>query len=366
MKRVIFLTHENLEKTPVSKAMFEDVAFDLSTSDIEITIFSAAEESNEKQVDGIKYYFFKRTSYGEISFSALFSLINSYTTFFKAISKNDIFFYRSYPTMILFGWISWLFGKKNVFDTRGLFFEELFDSGKLNSKMLRLFFKQLEKVLLCISHKVIAVTQGQADYYVSILPKCRDSILVNPNGAPRKEIIESKINSKKLELVYVGSLVKWHSPGLVLDVCKSLIKLDVDFHLTVFTKDLEKADQTFGELEDMVTIKTHNYRNQPICFHYGFCFITGGISKDVCFPVKFLEYVQSGTKVLGSSNVDVVNNLIEEFDLGLSINLELSPDRIASMIISDSVINKNRTCSLPSAYSFEQQSKNIKKMLENI
>jgi glycosyltransferase involved in cell wall biosynthesis len=366
MKKIVFLTHENLEKTPVSKAMFEDIVVNLSSDDMEFTIFSAAEEKDINEKGKIKHYHFKRSSYGKISLSALFSLLASYIMFLRILFKNDIFLYRSYPTMMMFGWISWLFGKKNIFDTRGLFFEELFDSGKLQNKTIQVFFKFVEKILLRLSHKIIVVTQGQAEYYINMVPKVQSTIFVNPNGAPKKEIIESKINSDRLELVYVGSLVKWHSPELVHDVCKSLSKLGVDYHLTVFTKDLEKAHEVFDQLNDRVMIKTHNYRNTPICFHYGFCFITGGVSKDICFPVKFLEYVQSGTKVIGSSNVRVVKELITQFDLGISVDLNLPPDEIAHLIINDSLLNKNKITDLPEQYTFEQQSLNIKNILEEI
>ena len=55
-----------------------------------------------------------------------------------------------------------------------------------------------------------------------------DRIVVIPNGAPRRSVIESYIESDKLELVYVGSLAKWHSPGLVRDVCRSLENIILD------------------------------------------------------------------------------------------------------------------------------------------
>jgi|GEM_PF-2237477 len=366
MKRILFLTHENLDKTAVSKAMFEDIAHNLKSNRTTITIFSASDKKSEKEKEGIKYVTFKRTSYGAMSFSALSSLINSYFIFIKVLTKNDIFFYRSYPTILMFGWLSWICGKKNIFDTRGLFFEELFDSGKINGRFLRFVFRQIEKGLLKISHSIIAVTEAQANYYKMIVPSIKSNILVNPNGAPQRTIISSKMNSEKLELVYVGSLVKWHSPELVKDVCVNLIILGVDFHLTVFTKDLNKAFDVFSVLGDNVTIQTHDYRNKPIRFHYGFCFISGGLSKDVCFPVKFLEYVQSGTKVIGSSNVKIVNSLINEFNFGISVPIDSSSYELAKKLKDDCTKNKNRVISIPENLTFEQQSNNIKTLLESL
>lgn len=365
MKRILFLTHENLDKTAVSKAMFEDIAHNLKSNRTRITIFSASNKKSEQEKNGINYCTFKRTSYGAISFSALGSLISSYFIFIKILTKNDVFFYRSYPTLLMFGWLSWLCGKKNVFDTRGLFFEELFDSGKIKGNFFRFVFRQIEKCLLKISHSIIAVTEAQADYYKLIAPSIESKILINPNGAPQKTIISSKIGSEKLELVYVGSLVQWHSPELVKDVCVSLSDLDIDFHLTVFTKDLNKAFDVFSVLGDNVTIQTHDYRNKPIRFHYGFCFISGGLSKDVCFPVKFLEYVQSGTKVIGSSNVKIVNSLINEFNFGISVPIDSSPYELAKKLKEDCDKNKNRVVSIPDNLTFEKQSSNIKLLLES-
>jgi hypothetical protein len=366
MRSVLFLTHENLDKTAVSKAMFEDVARNLQSENVSVTLFSASEKAEKYKKNGINYCTFRRKSYGRVSFSAISSLVSSYMTFFRLLVKNDIFFYRSYPTLLMFGWLSWLCGKKNIFDTRGLFFEELFDSGKLNGRGLHFTFRQIEKILLKISHRIIAVTNEQAEYYKEILPSCKDKLLVNPNGAPHKAIISSKINSTKLELVYVGSLVKWHSPDMVKEVCEHLSKLGVDYHLTVFTKDLNKAHEVFSVLNNKVTIKSHDYRNKPIRFHYGFCFISGGISKDICFPVKFLEYVQSGTKVIGSSNVKVVSYLINKFNFGFSVPIETPANVIAAQLKDDSKNNKNRIISIPEELTFENQSNNIKTLIENI
>ena len=363
MKSVLFVTHENLDKTAVSKAMFEDVAHFLREKEGDITIFSAGDSCQVGDIRGIKYFTFKRDSYGAVSLSAFLSLIRSYFLFFRLMQKNDIVFFRSYPMILMYGVIARIFRKSIIFDTRGLFFEELFDSGKINNKLFKPVFYFLEILLLKLSNKIVAVTDSQAEYYISLVPSVASKIVVIPNGAPIRRVIRSYIESDKLELVYVGSLVVWHSPELVKDVCEQLERKGIDYHLTVFTKDLGVARLVFSTLRNRVTIQTHDYRNKPIQFHYGFCFIKGGLSKEVCFPVKFLEYVQSGTKVISSSNVIVTDVLTRYHGLGVSVDISDTPDCISNQLIEHAKGNKNKTISLPAYLSFHTQCKSVKDLL---
>jgi len=363
LKNVLFITHENLSKTAVSKAMFEDVAHVVKNDGITVSILSAGDQNSSFKLDDVNYYTFKRSSYGDVSISAFLSLVSAFFIFLKLLFKNDVFLFRSYPSMMMFGWVVWLFGKKSIFDTRGLFFDELFDSGKISNQRLKRIFYMLENMLLRVSHKVISVTDAQAEHYISRVSSTKSKSIVIPNGAPRCEIIKSKTESDILQLVYVGSLVKWHSPELVRDVCLELKLHGISFHLTVLTRDLDTAVEVFSALDTSVSIETHDYRNKPIRFHYGFCFISGGVSKEVCFPVKYLEYIQSGTKVISSSNVKVTHHLTTSLNLGVSVDITNHLDTVVAEILDEIHSNKNNIVSLPEELTFESQSNAVKNII---
>jgi glycosyltransferase involved in cell wall biosynthesis len=365
LKTILFLTHENLKKTAVSKAMFEDIAHVLQLEGYKVSIFSAGEKKNIYVKDNVCYFTFKRSSYEKVNFSAFFSILASYIMFIKLLLKCEIFYFRSYPTMILFSWLPRLLGKKNIFDTRGLFFDELYDSGKISNYKFKKIMVLIERLLLRLSHKVITVTESQAKYYLSILPSISHKLVTVPNGAPIKKVDTSMFDSKRLELVYVGSLVKWHTPELVLNFCLELKRREVDLRLTVLTRDLSKAEKHFLELGKDVNIYEHDYRNKPIRFHYGFCFISGGLSKDVCFPVKFLEYIQSGTKVVSSSNVDVTKKLTYSHNLGVCVDLSESVSEMVDRFLEYDYEKRQRIVSLPSHLTFEAQCDMIKKIVSS-
>lgn len=363
MKSILFLTHENLKKTAVSKAMFEDLAHVLKLEGHRVSILSADKKKKRFIKDNISYYTFKRTSYEEVSISAFFSFLGSYSLFLKLLFKYEIFYFRSYPSMIMFGWLTWILGKKNIFDTRGLFFDELYDSGKITNNRLKKIMIIFEKWLLKMSHKIIAVTESQANHYQSMLSSISTKLEVVPNGAPVRKVDTSIFDSEKLELLYVGSLVKWHSPELVLNLCLELKKRGVDLKLTVLTRDENKAKKIFMKLGEYVEIREHDYRNYPIRFHYGFCLISGGISKKVCFPVKFLEYIQSGTKVVSSSNVDVTVKLTNSFDLGICLDLSDDITQMADKFMDFDKEHRKRIVNLPDHLTFEAQSNIVKELV---
>lgn len=316
MKKILFATHENLDLTPVSKAMFLDVANYLESElNYKTIIFSAAAAKDITE----RHFKFERKTQGKIDFHSILASIKAFLVFKEALKGVDLVVFRSYPSMVLFSFVVKLKKKKIVFDTRGLFFDELVDSGKISNRWSKLF-DCIERNLLKISSMIICVTNYQKSHYAEKYKLNPNNFLVIPNGAKNVSIHDDKTNNKGvISFCYVGSLVKWHAPELVYAFCDELEKRNVKFNLDVITKDLGGAQKYFSRLRS-VKIYSHDYRNRPIKFDYGFCFIQGGVSKDVCYPVKFNEYVVSGTKVLALDKVLEVNRIIKNYDLGIVLN----------------------------------------------
>lgn len=364
MKRILFVTHENLEKTAVSRAMFRDVAFHLqSNNGIETSILSASEKAVSNAENE---YVFLRTSYGKADFKALLQAITSIKMFIKLCKKHDIVYFRSYPSILLFGFIAKIMGKKIIFDTRGLFFEELTDSGKIKGDW-SLLFSFLEKFLIRISNSVICVTDSQKVHFLTKYNGAEKKLTVIPNGSPVVPVSSIKANfteSGPIQFCYLGSLVKWHAPDLVVRFLKELSSRGVQYSLDVLTTDIENAERIFSEL-NCVKIRTHNFRQEPICYDYGFCFIEGGVSKDICFPVKFCEYLNSGTKVLSLSNVAVVKGVIEKYKGGIIFH-DKTPSIMVDEFLAGHKQSFNLKTTLPNEYSFQHQLSLISLMLDAV
>lgn len=362
MKTVLFATHENLELTPVSKAMFLDVANYLESElNYKTIVFSAAENKDITE----RHYKFERKTQGKIDFQSILASIKAFFVFKQALEDVDLVVFRSYPSMVLFSLLVRLKNKKIVFDTRGLFFDELVDSGKVSLRWSKLF-DLIERNLLKIASTTICVTSYQKSHYVEKYKLNPDNFLVIPNGAKNVPLYDDKTNNEGiLSLCYVGSLVKWHAPELVYGFCDELEKRGVKFNLDVITKDINGAQKYFSRLKN-VKIYSHDYRNRPIKFDYGFCFIQGGVSKDVCYPVKFNEYVVSGTKVLALDNVLEVNRIIKNYDLGIVLSGQSIAAIVENFLFSHIKTKHSTLNSLPFELTFDFQLSQYTSVLDAI
>ena len=364
-RRVLFVTHEDIERTAVAKAMLQDVAHRLADQGFVCQILAAGSANESTQVERLRLHLFQRSSFGEANASAVLSLVKALPRFWSLLGETDVVYFRSYPSMLLFGLLARLRKRRVIFDTRGLFFEELVDSGKMKVRAVMPLLRFLEKRMLMLSDKVICVTRAQMDYYRALAPGVAGRCIVVPNGAPGSPVHSDRSGGDRYALVYVGSLVAWHSPGLMLSVCESLVEYGLDFTLDVLTRDEDFARSHFAKLGNKLTVFSHDYRALPIRYDLGFCLITGGLSKSVCFPVKLAEYLNSGTPVLASSNVAVCVEVIEKYDCGKLVSPTDGPSTIAKGIrdyLLESRVGR-QAIKLPEELSFDAQVRTIEKII---
>lgn len=359
MKKALFITHENIDDTPVAKAMFFDIYKDLNQKN---NLFFLSAHPHIRSIDSENLLFFIRKQKKGVNIK---DMINFFTWPLQNLSlfySFDVFICRSYPAAVL-AWIYTAFfkNKNYIFDTRGLFFDELYDSGTISSKILLSILKPIEKRILNKSNYVIVVSSAQKNFYVknhSINP-CK--ITVIHNGAPKSSITENKITERKINLLYIGSFIDWHCPNELLTLFDEISKY-VETELTIYTKDIKFAKRAFG-LRENITIQTLNFRDKPKRFDLGFCLIKGGVSKEICFPVKLCEYINSGTKVLVSNNIHEIENL--ELRAGLDfydIDIHNLKNEVVNII---EYINSNKSYypDLPTNLTFDHQISKYKNLL---
>jgi len=357
--KYLFLTHESIRTTPVAKAMLWDLADEFS-KDSEVVVFSgddspiqhikvdhtvfAADRNRSKIIRGLKF-------------------IWGWKQLGKYLFSDVLVYCRSYPVMLIFGVFFSIARKKVIFDTRGLFFHELFDSGHSNSRFLLRPLLFLETIMLFASDKVICVSEAQKEYYEK---KCsgKNKIFVVHNGAPSKisKLADGRIEGV-LSLLYLGSLVKWHSIDRVKGICDSLSK-EANIRISVLTRSVEQAQSIFKGAPYQVDIFEHDFRDKPIQFDYGFCLISGGISKTVCCPVKFAEYLAAKTKVIASNNVQLHKDYVDQQN-GILVDLEATDDQIARSILARLSV-KGQDFEKPPTFSFDHQIASIQAIVASL
>jgi hypothetical protein len=350
MSSIVFITHEDLDHTAVSRAMFSDVAKALSVNENRIIHIISGAVDARKSSSG--YTYFRRRCPGKISFRDCLSFVSCALKATATLLRADIIVCRSYPSMAVFGLYASFFGKKVVFDTRGLFFDELASSGALRSNLYRRVFEYVEKRLLKGASIIVCVTESQKEIYGQRHRLSEGHMEVIGNGSPLSPLHADKSGTKTLQLVYVGSLVTWHCPHLINEFCKELQRLDFQFHLDVITRDTDSAARIFdGSYQK--DIFSHNFRKDPIRYDFAFCFISEHLSKKVCYPVKFNEYCNSGTPILALDTVDVVNQIVKDNNFGMIIPASASVQTMVDMFLER--VGDRYLVSLPVNATFDFQ-----------
>lgn len=332
--KITYLTHENIIKTAVAKAMMYDIAVHLSKK-YEISIVSASTEKNKEnrfyKENGISHFKFYRSRYGMISVKDITSLMSFSLTIMKLIYKSDVVYVRSYP-MMAFAPLCYFLRKKIIFDPRGLGFLEMEDSGKVGKLLPRRVLCSIEKLFIFLSDRVICVSDLHKLYYRNHYGMDHKYRVIY-NGTEKLDVEPTRINVDRPIIGYVGSLIKWHCPERINSILCMVKSKGLEFEFHCVTRDVEQAKVIFdGDYNKC--IYSHPYRQEPIQFDVGLCIIEDTLSKSACFPVKFSEYVAAKTPVLYSKNVDVCLKLDSKYNLGVGIDLNMSNEDIALKIIN--------------------------------
>lgn len=349
-KKVLFATHEDIDKTAVARSMFLDVASSLR-QEYDCTVLSASAEEKLRSSEEVNYMHFRRNNTGVFSINDIWLMAKFIYRHRKKISKFDIFYVRSYPAMIFFSIFGKILNIPTIFDTRGLFFHELIDSGKIKHPIVLKILIRIEKLLLKYSSAILCVSEGQMKYYLSMEPN-KEKYHIIYNAAPTPLSPPSRTPNSELTIAYLGSMGKWHLPEKINLIVDELRKQEPSLVFHCITPDIEVAKSVFTDHPNTL-IYSHAFRYDPKRFDFAFCLIKSSFSKKVCFPVKLSEYLASNTPVVFSDNVDVCNLLNERYEFGFPINVGKPPSEIAREIIQNLQTIKNKKVILPEELKFE-------------
>lgn len=343
--------------------MFLDVASSL-VEEYDCTVLSAAQFETRLFINGIEHIKFKRGSAGAISLRDAWLMAKYIYRNRTEFTKFNTFYVRSYPAMIFFAIIGKHFSIPTIFDTRGLFFHELFDSGKIKQPKLLPTLVRIEKWLLQSAKAIICVSESQMQYYLSLEPNPEKYHIIynaapNPITSPTREV------SSELTIAYVGSMGIWHLPEKINLIVDHLRKYFPNLKFHCITPDTAKAESILSHHPNTF-IYSHSFRHQPKQFDLAFCLIKGSFSKKVCFPVKLCEYLAAKTPVIFSDNVDVCNKLNAKYHFGIPVSQEMPPEEIAKEIVRLLPTIRSKDVSLPEELSFERLIHNVVNVIRSI
>lgn len=183
----------------------------------------------------------------------------------------------------------------------------------------------------------------------------QDTILSN-----REEYREKyNIKSDEILFVYSGGTSPWQCVDKSIKIFKELrLKYNLKAKMLILSHDISTIKKMINNSKDIISDSVNAEEvNKILCAgDYAFLLRDDYVTNNVAFPNKFLEYVQSGMKIITTPYVYDVARQIEQFDLGIIINLEEdSAEKIASYIIKESKLDdSNARKQLLKKNSFEE------------
>lgn len=329
MKRIIFITYENVFRNGILIAMVLKPAIMLAEKyKIKITITSAIKEGEiddiyitnkkkyiSKYVDVIEFN--KSINEKQSILSFLSDIFKQYLFLVKYVNRSDIVHARGYGGAFIATLIKIRLGNDWIFDIRGTLPEETVDLGKIRKISFKYFLlKVAEFCFLNFSNIVVAVSYQMQKHFKRYTFR---KIYVIRNPTTLSDYNKRKRrNLTPKNIVYLGSLQNWHLPIETLSIMQEMSKLSkTPIKFTLITSDTKSAYNYISRLclDISIEVKSLAYDLIPSelsKFDLGFCLIKPTFSKSVCMPVKFNEYLAAGVFIISNKSIGDLESIINK------------------------------------------------------
>jgi len=229
-----------------------------------------------------------------------------------------------------------------VFDMRGLFVDEyLFDGGFREGTARLAFARWLERRLLAVSDTVVVVSEvfrrhllERPDLSGRLRPE-RVRVIPNRTQLSRfdaSEDLRARARSERgwgdsVVGVFVGSSNRWHRVDRAAAIAARVMRElpEVRFAAAVYpsaerAERAARAEGVPGERSEFLTLGVDETPGLLAAADFGFMLIERHVSKEVCAPIKFSEYMAAGLPTVASEAVGDISGWIEESGLGVVVD----------------------------------------------
>lgn len=267
---------------------------------------------------------------------------------------------RSYIPALMGMAVSELTPARLLFDMRGLFVDEYMHDGALREGTLKLaFVRWLERRLLATSDAIVAVSEAFRRHLLE-RPDLRDLGL-----GPRVHVIPNRVEMERFAealrrreaarrdrgwqdsvvAVFIGSAAGWHRLDLTMEIMSDVMARLPNLRMAAAVypdadealRMAERASVPTDRLE-VVTLPTEDVPPLLAAADLALMPAADHLSRRVCAPIKFSEYMAAGLPTAASEHVGDTQAWIEDEGLGVVIDQtrrEESVSRITSFLTSE-------------------------------
>lgn len=286
-------------------------------------------------------------------------MVTLLTLVLMLVKKIDILHIRRYDANVAALIAKKIFGEKLIFDPRGLFLEEKISSGSWQRNGFRFWiYKYLENSILKQSDLVIAFSRPHRKYLQSTYgQKISEKVALIPNCVDLDKFkCQRKCGddhfARKITLIYIGGTSYWHMVDEMIDFFKKLKRVVPSFFLYITYEDQRAIKKKFGESG----LKSNDFTVMGVppseipkylCrADVGMALIAPSLAKEMCAPIKFVEYLAAGLPVVINSGIGETEEMVKKYRVGVlydHMEMQMNIERLIKLLGESTIHQRCRS-----------------------
>ena len=370
-EKILFLSYDGLldplgqsQILPYLKILSEKYLISVITFEKKINL----QDANNKLYNQLsklhishKFLFFS-TKLGKLG--RLYDMIKFlfYTFYILIKNKYKIIHCRGFLPVVIAYLMKNFFSFKYIFDCRGLWIDERIDNHSFNldkpfNNYLYSFLKKIEKNCFINADHTVVLTKkivneikkisNNKNLNLTVIPTCADYDFFIPQPINHKLKSNLNIALNKKVICYCGSLGGVYLFKEMIDFFTRLKLKNNEYVFLIITNTLEYAIKEVEKISDpdirnSIKLTKINRNEMPLYLSIVdlmIVFINDTYARQASSPTKVAEALAMGIPVIANMNVGDLDEIIEKYNAGISVNIKNNKD-IEDVIISISNYKK--------------------------